>query len=246
MSSDPDSPRYDPERGPSSAAIADIARALAAEPTVAATLQRIVDLAVETIDGCDGAGILLVEGHRILLGSWSSEFVRQVETMEFDVGEGPCIDAIGERPTFRTDDLRALSGQWPTFAALALGAGVESMLAFRLFAAEGTLGALNLYSRCRGAFDEAAHAYGAVFAAHAALALAGARIHERDLATVDGLREALVTRDVIGQAKGILMATGGVDAEAAFEQLREVSQRSNRKIRQVAEVVIATGRLPRH
>ncbi len=118
------------------------------------------------------------------------------------------------------------------------------MLAFRLFASEETLGALDLYSGRRGAFDESARALGTVFAAHAALALAGAQVHERDLAEAAGLREALSSRDVIGQAKGILMATRHIDADAAFHLLRTASQTRNEKVLQIAEDVVSTGSLP--
>jgi len=226
-----------------SAAIAEIARSLSAEPTVLATLQRIVDMAADTIDGCDGAGLLLVTKRKIVVGAWSNELVHEVESMEYEIAEGPCIDAIWERPTFESSDLRDQISLWPTFAARALDAGIESMLAFRLFASEETLGALDLYSGRRGAFDESARAFGTVFAAHAALALAGAQIHERDLAVADGLREALTTRDVIGQAKGILMATSHIDADTAFDLLRTTSQDRNEKLRRLAEHVIATGSL---
>src|SRR5664280_1436215 len=146
----------------------EIARSLSAEPTVLATLQRIVDMAADTIEGCDGAGLLLVTKRKIVVGAWSNELVHEVESMEYEIAEGPCIDAIWERPTFESSDLRDQVSLWPTFAAHALDAGIESMLAFRLFASEETLGALDLYSGRRGAFDESARAFGTVFAAHAA------------------------------------------------------------------------------
>ena len=218
---------------------------MAAEPTVAQVLQRIVDLAVETIEGCDGAGVLLVTHREIVAGAWSSDLVRDIEMMEYEVGEGPCVDAILQRPTFESSDLRDEIARWPTFATRALEAGIESMLAFRLFSSDETLGALDLYGNRRGAFDEAARALGTIFAAHAALALAGAQIHERDLAVVDGLQEALTTRDVIGQAKGILMGTRHIDADAAFEILRVTSQKLNMKLRTVADRVATHGRAPR-
>src|ERR1019366_7362934 len=164
----------------------------------------IVDVAAETIDGCEGAGLLLVSKRETVVGAWSNKLVHEIEEMEYEIGEGPCIDAIWERPTFESSDLRDETSRWPTFANRAVGAGIESMLAFRLFASEETLGALDLYSSRRGAFDESSRALGTVFAAHAALALAGAQIHERDLEEAAGLREALSSRDVIGQAKGIL------------------------------------------
>jgi transcriptional regulator with GAF, ATPase, and Fis domain len=236
-------PRGDPPSDPSAPRFAEIARSLAAEPDVARTLQRIVDLAVETIDGCEGAGLLIVSRGKILAGSWSDETVHAIEQLEYEIREGPCIDAILREPTFETD-LRDRAERWPTFVAHALAAGFESILAFRLFAAEDTLGALNLYSRARGAFDEAARAFGGVYAAHAALALAGAQVHEHDVALVNGLHDALIARDVIGQAKGILMATRHIDADDAFALLRATSQELNIKLRLIAEDVALTGALP--
>jgi len=217
---------------------------MSGEPTVARTLQRIVEVAVETIDGCDEAGILLIRGREIVAGAWSDDLVRNIEEMECEIGEGPCLDAIAQRPTFESADLRDQLAIWPTFTARAIDAGIHSMLAFRLFAAEDTLGALDLYGFLPGAFDDAAHAFGTVFAAHAALALAGAQLHERDLADVDGLRQALEARDVIGQAKGILMATHHIDGDTAFELLRATSNNLNLKVRAVADHVVQTGTLP--
>lgn len=226
------------------ATLADVARSLFAEPTVALTLQRIVDLAAETVDGCDGAGLLLVGKREIVAGAWSNELARKIEAMEYEIGEGPCLDAIWEVSRFESSDLREQSSLWPTFAARAIEAGVESMLAFRLFVSDETLGALDLYGSRRGAFDEAARAFGTVFAAHAALALAGEQVHQHDLEVADGLRQALLTRDVIGQAKGILMVKRRIDADSAFDLLRASSQDQNAKLRVVAEHVVDTGTLP--
>ncbi len=234
----------EPSGDSSAARFAEIARSLCTQPTVATTLQRIVDTAAVTIDGCDGAGVLLVTRRTIVAGAWSNELVRGIEKMEYEIGEGPCVDAIWKRSTFESSDLRDQMSRWPVFAARALDMGVESMLAFRLFASEETLGALDLYSGQRGAFDESARAFGTVFAAHAALALAGAQVHAHDLAEANGLQEALVARDVIGQAKGILMATRHVDADAAFDLLRTTSQKRNVKVRALAEQVISSGTLP--
>jgi transcriptional regulator with GAF, ATPase, and Fis domain len=223
---------------------ADIARAISAEPTVGRTLQRIVDLAVDRIDGCDEAGILLVTNREIVAGAWSNEIVHRIEEMECEIGEGPCLDAITQQPTFESSDLRDQRSRWPTFAARAIDAGIHSMLAFRLFAAQDTLGALDLYGNRPGAFDDTARAYGTVFAAHAALALAGAQLHEHDLADAAGLRIALEARDIIGQAKGILMATHDIDGDAAFELLRTSSNALNLKLRVVADHVVTTHSIP--
>jgi putative methionine-R-sulfoxide reductase with GAF domain len=244
MSDEDKSELWEQSRDSPAFMLAEIARSLFAQPTVRDTLQRIVDVAAETIDGCDGAALLLVHQRKIVAGAWSSELVHDIEMMEYEIGEGPCIDVIRERPTFESADLRDEMSRWPTFAARALGAGIESILAFRLFASEETLGALDLYSGRSGAFDESARAFGTVFAAHAALALAGAQVHAHDAGVADGLREALVARDVIGQAKGILMATQQVDADTAFDLLRRTSQKQNLKLREIAEQVILVRHLP--
>jgi putative methionine-R-sulfoxide reductase with GAF domain len=233
-----------PSAGSPAEAFAEVARAVSGEPTVALTLQRIVDLAVERIDGCDEAGILLVTNREIVAGAWSNALVREIEAMECEIGEGPCIDAITQSPTFESPDLRDQLAVWPTFAARAVDVGIRSMLAFRLFAAQDTLGALDLYAHLPGAFDEADRAFGTVFAAHAALALAGAQLHEHDLANADGLRTALEARDVIGQAKGILMATHNIDSDAAFDLLRTTSNTLNLKLRTIADHVTETHTLP--
>jgi transcriptional regulator with GAF, ATPase, and Fis domain len=223
---------------------AEMARSLSSEPTIQATLQRIVDFAALNVDGCDGAGILLIHKREIVAGSWSDERVRVIETVECELGEGPCIDAIWQQPVFASADLREQESRWPRFIPRALAAGFESLLGFRLFAAADTIGALDLYGNRRGAFDETSRALGIVLASHAAIALAGAQIHEHDLDTITGLTEALVARDVIGQAKGILMAGRGIDADDAFALLSRTSQNQNVKVRVVAEQVAQTGELP--
>lgn len=243
MTDDPDSAAGDPFVG-SATQFADIARALGAEPSVQTVLKRIVDFAAEHVAGCDGAGILLAHGGEIVTGAWSNDRVRRVEELEYELREGPCVDAIGREPVFESADLRDQLSVWPRFAPLALDAGIESMLGFRLFAAEDTLGALDLYGYRAGAFDESSRATATVLAAHAALALVGAQLHERDLETISGLNDALASRDEIGQAKGILMATRKITADTAFGLLIRESQAANQKLRAIAAEVVRTGELP--
>jgi transcriptional regulator with GAF, ATPase, and Fis domain len=238
----PDGPAEDFAGSP--AQFAELARAFSSEPTVQATLQRIVDVAVATIDGCDGAGVLLVHRREIVVGAWSDDLVRRVEQMEYELNEGPCLDAIWQHPVFESADLSDHIARWPKFAPHALDAGIRSMLGLRLFAAEDTIGSLDLYGYEGSAFDETSRAVAIVLAAHAAMALAGAQLHEKDLDDVASLREALVARDVIGQAKGILMATRNVDADGAFGLLVRASQSQNTKLRKLAEEVARTRQLP--
>jgi len=163
-------------------AIAEVARQLQAEGSAQETLQTMVELAVSTISGCDHAGVSIVERNgEIDTPAASDDVPRQVDALQYESDEGPCLDAIRAHAVFQTDDLGA-ERRWPKFSSRATReTGVRSMLSFRLFVEQGTLGALNLYSKRRGAFDDDSLRIGEVFAAHAAVALEGAR--QRDRAT---------------------------------------------------------------
>lgn len=175
----------------------EVARALLAEKGAHATLQKIVALAVQTIDNCDRAGVSVIAGPEVTFPS-STEC-------------GPAaLDAI---------------------QSLDAGSGIQSVLSFPLFAEQDTMGALDLYSHAAGAFDDHDVAIGAVFATHAAVALNNAR-------QVESLESGMKSRQLIGQAVGILMVRQDVDEEKAFDMLVRASKRLNMKLRQVAEGVV--------
>lgn len=216
---------------------ADVARVLLAEQDAEATMNRISRLAVETIEGCDHAGITLVEGRKVTTAGASDEVPTAVDAIQYETDDGPCLNAIREHVSIKSDDLLA-DGRWPNFSCRAAEeTGVRSMLSFRLFIEDDTMGALNLYSKQQRAFDDDALAVGAVFATHAAVALSSARHDEHMQAAVAG-------RDLIGQAKGILMAQQNVGADEAFDILRRASQRTNSKLREVAARLVERPPLP--
>jgi transcriptional regulator with GAF, ATPase, and Fis domain len=205
----------------------DVARALLAEQDVQHTLQKIVGLAVETIAGCDHAGVSFLKSGDVSTPAASDTVPELVDAIQYETSEGPCLSAIRDHEVFETGDLQR-EARWPLFSSRAhRETGITSMMCFRLFVAGDTLGALNLYSKAVDAFDERSRTFGLVFAAHAAMALATAIREEQ-------MDEALESRDIIGQAKGILMAREGVDANQAFDMLRRASQRLNRKLRDIA------------
>ena len=216
--------------GADAAVFAEVARSLLAQADVQQTLQKIVDMAVETIDGCDHASVTSIKGKALSTSAASSDVPAKVDAVQYEVGEGPCLDAIREHQVVGSGDL-GRDRRWPRFSSRAQEeTGVTSVLCFRLFVDGDTLGALNLYSKARDAFDDEAYAVGSVFAAHAAVALSSA-IHDEQM------EEALQSRDVIGQAKGILMAREGVGPDEAFDMLRRASQRINMKLRDVARQI---------
>ncbi len=215
---------------------AQVARSLAEQSDVQSTLQRIVELAVDTIPGAEHAGVTEVRARRRVETIAATDDVpRDIDRLQYQAGQGPCLDAIWEHEIVEEDDL-SQTERWPGFSRQAVQAGVRSMLAFRLFVEQDTAGALNLYSTSPCAFDDDAVRVGHAFAAHASVAWE----HEKE---VDGLKAAVETRNVIGQAQGILMAQHKITPDDAFDRLRTASQRRNVKLREIAQEVAATGEL---
>lgn len=191
-------------------------------------LRSIVSAAVATVPGAEHAGVsLLRRDGTIASYTPTSSTVSEVDQLQSTYREGPCVTALWDEHTVVVDDLDTETDRWPRFAPEAAARGVASMLSFQLFLREDTLGALNLYSSLRQGFDNESQVLGGLFASHAALMLAGAQESAQ-------LQQALATRDVIGQAKGILMERFGVDDARAFSMLVESSQTTNLKLVEVA------------
>lgn len=219
---------------------AAVARALASESSVEATLQRTVEVARLIVPGCHHAGITVLRRGKPETPAATDAVSAAVDAVQYEAGEGPCLSAILDDNIFRTGDL-ARETRWPKFSRPAVTrTGVRSVLAYRLFTEDDTLGALNLYSRERNAFDDDSVAIGSILTAHAALAFARAR----ERAQIDGLEQAVASNRAIGMAIGILMAIERVGQDEAFDLLRTVSQRTNRKLREIADDVVHTGQLP--
>jgi GAF domain-containing protein len=219
----------------------EIARSLHSGQEPAEIQDRITRAAVRTVEGCEHAAISLVRlGRRPVTVAATDRLPVEVDAVQYETGEGPCLDAITGAPVYRTGNLE-VERRWPAFASRAVErTGVRSMMAFRLVAGSGTIGALNLYSRHRDAFDDHAVAVGAVLAGHAALAVDAVRARRR----AENLSNALESSRDIGIAVGILMAQDKITREEAFDRLVRTSQWLNRKLREVAAEVGEVGALP--
>lgn len=213
-----------------------------AEPSVEATLQQVVDLAIKGVTGCTMAAITLLGQGGPTTAVATSDVAARVDQVQYKSNAGPCLDAYRRQVLNRIDSTYT-DERWPVFCRAAFAAGVLAILSFPLVVGGDGLGALNLYSSTESAFDENSERSGAIFAAHASITVANARAFWRTEELRRNLEEALCTRGVIDQAKGMLMARDGVSADDAFELLKRASQRTNRKVHDLAqEIVDATRR----
>ena len=211
--------------------MAEFARDIAAPRPLERVLADVTTAAVELIPGADLAGVLLIRrGGEFQSLADTEGLVAQLDELQHDFGEGPCAEAALAETIVRSDDLRSES-RWPRYAPAAVERGVLSSLSIKLYTAERTAGALNLFGHRAGAWDADAETTGSVLAAHAAAAILAARHGEQ-------LQSAVSTRDRIGQAKGIIMERFGVDDVRAFELLRILSQESQVKLIDIAQRII--------
>lgn len=222
-----------------SSTLSGAARRLFDAGSVVETLQRIVDVSVQIVDGCDYAGIFVLDGTEITTPVHSDPVVLDVDAIQHRSKEGPCLEAVTAHRTSYADEL-AEDSRWPRFGPEAAATGIRSVLAVAL-SANGTRGALNLYACLPAAFGVLDRANGQIFAT---LALTAAEAHEEDLRHIESLERALVTREMIGQAIGILMERERITADQAFDILRRASQRLNVKLRDVAQNLVDTGERP--
>jgi len=214
-----------------------VGRELAEADGLQATLQLIVDLGEGLFEHSDGASLMLIgRGGVIVTPAASAPVAYDSDMAQHATGQGPCLDAIREHATIVMDDLET-DQRWPDYRSRVLGLGVRSMISFRLFVTDDSMGALDVYSRRPHAFDRRSQLIGQVFAAQASVAMKAALIEA-------GLQTALQSRDVIGQAKGIVMARHRLTADMAYEVLRRLSQDRNQKLTELAEEIARTGQLP--
>jgi GAF domain-containing protein len=221
-----------------SGALAELGSLLLENETLETTLDRVSQLAARTVPGCDGAGVTVVDalGHAATVAA-TGELVLRVDRRQYEAGQGPCLDALRTR-TVVSVDVEEAAERYPDFAGEARALGVRSFLAAPLVAGDAALGSLNLYSRATAGFDALDEALVALFVGQASVAVANARLYDSTRRLTDQMSEAMTSRSVIEQAKGVLMGRHGVDAQQAFDLLRERSQRANVKLHLIAEAVV--------
>jgi transcriptional regulator with GAF, ATPase, and Fis domain len=204
--------------------------------------ERIVHAARTAIGSADSVSLTYIRGHdRPRTLAATDELSAKVDAIQYDLGEGPCLEAIAEDDITRSDDL-AVDPAWPRFGPAAAEAGAGSCFGVRLFLNGDHRGALNVYARNAHSFNDVDIAAGTLIAAYANQALRAAAHLEQ----AQNLERALQSNRQIGAAVGILMARNNWTYEEAFENIRSASQRVQRKLRDIAEEVRYTGQLPDH
>lgn len=213
-----------------------LAETLLGEQGFEELLGNVTSLAAAAVAGCDAASVTLVQDGRPTTPVCSAEIAREVDQAQYDTGGGPCLSAMLTGEIVRVDSY-ADDDRWPEMSAQAVSRGVASSLSLPLHTGGRVVGALNLYSREPANFG-GTEQQAAMFAAQASVTLANAQALERAQELARNLAVALENRDVIGQAKGILMAAEGVSSDDAFAVLRRASQRENRKLRDIAQEIV--------
>jgi hypothetical protein len=227
-------------------AFAEIARYLYEADNFEDVLTRIVETAVAAVSDCVMASITVREGAGTFRTLASTHYAAiAVDQAQYEVREGPCLDAVAtaivHAPSFPDP-------RWPSLAGRPADSGVGAIVSYRLaapgrIAGDFVAGSLNAYAGTPQAFGDEAQEIGLILAAHASVGIQAMREREAFEQLGRQLHEALSSRDVIGQAKGILMERLRITPEDAFDTLRRSSQRLNAKLREIAERLAETGEL---
>jgi GAF domain-containing protein len=200
-------------------------------------LVQVATFAVQAIPGADGAGLTMMERDRADTMVASAPFVREIDAIQYGLGEGPCISAAHEGTTMRSGSLGG-EPRWPRFGPRAGRLGVHSVLSLPLLTPDGVFGAMNVYAYGKDAFDEQAARIGELFAIPAAIAVQNAQVLATTKRLAARLQAALNSQAIIDQAVGILMSRSGYTADQAFDRLRHLSQTQNTKLSVVARSLV--------
>lgn len=214
-----------------------VARSLQHETGKQRTLDMVVSAATGLIDGCDLVGVSIADARGVRTHAASDQEVLAMHALQDELREGPAVDALRDHETVYSPDLGS-DERWPRWGPRVHAIGVRSVLSYRLFTIRDTLGALDLLSRTRDAFDRDAVDNALALAAHVAVAVA-AELNDEEL------KIAVTTRTVIGQAQGILMERFDLSADRAFEVLVRLSSHQNIKLHRVATQLVETRDVPR-
>ena len=203
-------------------------------------LDEVVHIAQRAITGAEATSITLIRDERSFTAAFDGQLAMDADELQYQRGYGPCLDAGRAGELFVVTDMRA-EERWPDYARRVSELGVLSSLSVPLPFQGATIGALNNYARRPDAFGVADVQLGQEVAAFVAIAVGNAEAAARATTDVENMRQAMASRSVIEQAKGILMERYKITSEQAFTLLTHASQRSNVKLRDIADELATTG-----
>ena len=215
-------------------ALADAAAIPVARAVLDAALQLVVTMAQAVVAGADGASITLPRQGQLGTVAASNDVVLEMDHDQYDTGEGPCLDAATQGERFHVDSLLT-EKRWPAFIPRARARGIESILSTPLVAAGQPVGALNIYSRTVGAFAAHERQWADQFAAEAATVISSASLGADAASLSAEIEQALLSREVVALAQGVVMHRDGLSSAAAHVMLRDLSRSTGRPLRDVCE-----------
>jgi transcriptional regulator with GAF, ATPase, and Fis domain len=217
--------------------MSELSGVLGSVDDLGAYLDTLVFAVMDNLDGCDAVGVTVVMEDRPRTAAYTTAQTLEIDAVQYAVGDGPCLDAFRHQRENLVDLGGALE-RWPMFTAAVLDDGVRTLLALPLVSGTRCFGALNLYAHERHAFDHSDLELTRMAAARAADAVGAVVEIEGARQVAAQMEQAMASRAVIEQAKGVLMGRHGVDEKQAFELLRQQSQRLNVKLRALAAELV--------
>jgi len=218
----------------------DLSRVVLVDRTLEQVLDEITAIASRGIPGAEATSTTLIRGERPFTAAYTGEMALAADELQYEHGYGPCMDAGRGNVVLRVDDMRTET-RWPHYVERVLETGVRSSLSVPLPYQGASIGALNVYSTEPQSFASPESLEAGLQVAEAvAVAVVNADAHAQVRDEARNMRLAMDSRAVIEQAKGVLMAQRHVDADEAFDILREASQRYNRKLRDIAQGIVAS------
>ena len=224
-----DFPAEDPVR--------ELARVALRDRDLPETLTEITGIARRAVPGAEATSITLVRDDRGFTAAFDGQLALDADELQYERGYGPCLDAGRTGLVMHVRDMRT-EARWPDYAAAVVAKGVLSSLSVPLPFQGATIGALNIYATTVDAFGDESLRHAAEVASFIAVAVANAESHAASTKLAHQMQEAMASRSVIDMAKGMLIAQNGCSPDEAFTILSNASQRSNRKLRDLAQAMV--------
>jgi transcriptional regulator with GAF, ATPase, and Fis domain len=218
-------------------ALAQLGRMSFEDTSMDELLQRVAELSKQVMPGVAEASVMLIADDKPAIAAFTGELALTLDESQIGHGYGPCLDAAVGQEIVEITDARAET-RWPEYTQVCVQQNTLSSLSVPVPVRENMHAALNLYGREAHAFDDTSKDTGREFASYVAVAVRNMHLYETTREWANNLDAAMRSRAVIEQAKGILMSQRRCDAAEAFTLLAAASQRSNRKLRDIAQSLV--------